>query len=150
MSRKLVAALLLTGALIAPASAQTLRVIDGDTIVLGTIHFRLHGIDAPETNQSCPDGFRAGHAATEHLNELIGHQGVSCQVLDHDRYGRAVAICRTDDGRNLNAQMVADGYAWAYTQYSRDYTREESAARAARLGVHAHDCRPAWEWRHAK
>ncbi len=35
------------------------RVIDGDTIAIGTERIRLHGIDAPESGQRCR---RLGHA----------------------------------------------------------------------------------------
>ena len=37
--------------------------------------------------------------------------------------------------------------ALAFVRYSRDYVDLESAARAAGLGVHAHVCEAAWDWR---
>jgi hypothetical protein len=37
--------------------------------------------------------------------------------------------------------------AWADLQNSRDYVELEKKAKAERLGVHAYDCVPAWEWR---
>jgi endonuclease YncB( thermonuclease family) len=43
--------------------------------------------------------------------------------------------------------MVELGMAWAFTRYSSDYVSQENAAIGARLGVHAHDCRKAWDWR---
>jgi endonuclease YncB( thermonuclease family) len=43
--------------------------------------------------------------------------------------------------------MVRSGMAWAFVRYSHDYVREEAEARSERLGVHAHGCEPAWEWR---
>jgi hypothetical protein len=36
---------------------------------------------------------------------------------------------------------------WAFTRYSSDYVGQEKAAIDARLGVHAHDCMKAWDWR---
>jgi hypothetical protein len=39
------------------------------------------------------------------------------------------------------------GMAWAFVRYSRDYVQIEEPARAVGLGVHAHACQPAWEWR---
>ena len=39
------------------------------------------------------------------------------------------------------------GMAWAYFQNSHAYIGDEAIARAAHLGVHAHDCEPPWEWR---
>jgi len=36
------------------------RIVDGDTVVIGSMKFRLEGIDAPETDQVClnPNGMR--------------------------------------------------------------------------------------------
>ena len=36
--------------------------------------------------------------------------------------------------------------AWAFVRYSSDYVQEEQV-KADRLGVHAHGCGSAWEWR---
>jgi len=46
--------------------------------------------------------------------------------------------------------MVRLGMAWAFVRYSRDYVADEEKARAERLGVHGHDCAPAWQWRARK
>lgn len=43
--------------------------------------------------------------------------------------------------------MVRAGMAWALLRYSHDYVVQEGEAQAADLGVHAHACQPAWEWR---
>jgi endonuclease YncB( thermonuclease family) len=43
--------------------------------------------------------------------------------------------------------MVQLGMAWAFVRYSRDYLQLEQRARTESLGVHAHNCEPAWEWR---
>jgi hypothetical protein len=43
--------------------------------------------------------------------------------------------------------MAADGHAWAFIRYSRDYVEEEREAAAVRAGVHEHRCKPAWQWR---
>ena len=69
-----------------------------------------------------------------------------CEEKDRDRYGRTVAICRVA-GEDLGATMVREGMAWAFVRYSRDYVDQEARAKADRLGVHAHDCVTAWEWR---
>ena len=37
--------------------------------------------------------------------------------------------------------------AWAFTRYSSDYVSQEKAAIGARVGVHAHLCEKAWDWR---
>jgi endonuclease YncB( thermonuclease family) len=43
--------------------------------------------------------------------------------------------------------MVREGLAWAFVRYSASYAGQEAKAKAERLGVHAHGCLPAWEWR---
>jgi len=43
--------------------------------------------------------------------------------------------------------MVSAGMAWAFARYSSDYIGQEKAAIGARLGVRAHDCMKAWDWR---
>ena len=84
--------------------------------------------------------------ATTRLLELIQGKTVVCEAKDTDRYGRTVAICRAS-GEDLSAIMVREGMAWAFVRYSRDYVDQEARARTERLGVHGHDCAPAWEWR---
>lgn len=127
-----------------PAAAQA--VVDGDTIKLDGTIYRLWGIDAPEANQMCGD-YPAGVVATKALQMLVSMgKGVSCERKDSDRSGHVVAVCRVD-GRDLGREMVRLGMAWAFTRYSQDYWSEEAKARAENIGVHAHGCMPAWEWR---
>lgn len=38
----------------------------------------------------------------------------------------------------------------AYARYSRGYVKEEARANVEKLGVRAHHCQPAWEWRAQK
>ena len=126
-----------------PAVAQSARVIDGDTLQVDGVTYRLWAIDAPEMHQACADDWPAGRAATEHLRALIGDRHVTCEPRSVDR---TVALCRAD-GRDLGADMVADGHAWAFVRYSRDYVEEEREAAAVRAGIHGHTCQPAWQWR---
>lgn len=108
--------------------------------------YRLHGIDAPETAQVCPDGWPAGRMATSHVLRLIQGRSVVCDNRGQDRYKRTIAVCRAA-GADINAAMVRDGMALAFTRYSMDYVSQEAAARRERKGLHAHDCPPPWEWR---
>ena len=126
------------------ASPQTIT--DGDSIKLDGTAYRLWGIDAAEMKQVCEDGWPAGRAATTYIRELIRGRTVACEYRTKDRYGRTVALCRAD-GEDLGAAMVRAGHAWAFVRYSRDYVTQEQLARAKGLGIHAHGCIPAWEWR---
>jgi endonuclease YncB( thermonuclease family) len=125
------------------ANGQT--VTDGDTIKLNGTTYRLWGIDAPETKQWCGD-YPAGVQATATLAYLMKGKTITCEGRGHDLYGRTIGLCRAD-GEDLGAAMVQLGMAWAFVRYSRDYVQLEERARADNLGVHAHDCQPAWEWR---
>ena len=126
-----------------PALAQT--VVDGDTIKLKGVTWRLWGIDAPETKQWCGD-YPAGALATRMLVKLMKDKTTTCEDRGTDRYGRTIGLCRVN-GDDLSAAMVQLGMAWAFVRYSRDYVELERWARAENLGVHAHGCQPAWEWR---
>ena len=125
-------------------AAQTIT--GGDTLKQGGKTYRLWGIDAPELAQTCPDGWPAGKLAATKLQALTAGRSTVCQEKDRDRYGRIVAICRAS-GEDLGAVLVREGHAWAFVRYSRDYVGEEARAKADRIGVHAHGCVPAWEWR---
>ena len=127
-----------------PAPGDTLsgraRLVDGDTIEVAGHSVRLHGIDAPETSQSCTDGdgraFACGAAATEALRGLIGGGEVACAGDQHDRYGRLIAVCRSG-GVELNREMVRLGMAVAYERYSDDYLPQQVEAYKAGRGLWA-------------
>ena len=124
--------------------ARVIGVTDGDTIKVlvnqQTIKIRLHGIDAPERSQAF------GHVSTKHLKKILCNP-ITVDARTTDRYGRTIAVLWCAE-RDLNAQMVADGYAWAYRRYSLDYVTQENAARAAGRGLwqdkHA---TPPWQYR---
>lgn len=116
-----------------PAAADSVRAVDGDTIILDGTTYRLWGVDAAETRQTCADGWQAGAEASRYLAELVAGRAVSCEFKDRDRYGRTVALCRAD-GQDLGAAMVRAGMAWAFVRYSGDYVGQERAAIGERTG----------------
>jgi endonuclease YncB( thermonuclease family) len=125
-------------------------VIDGDTIEIHGERIRLFGIDAPESRQECrrPDGslWRCGQQAALALQEHIGRRPIMCEQRDIDRYHRTVAQCRLA-AEDVNAWLVASGWAVAFTRYSRDYVEQEQQARAARRGIWSGDFVMPWDWR---
>ena len=128
------------------------RVIDGDTLDVGGVRVRLHGIDAPESEQRCRaagERWSCGREATHALAGLIGGKSIACEERDRDRYGRVVAVCSIA-GIDLNGWMVGEGWAFAYRRYSNAYIAEESGARAARRGVWRGEVIPPWDWRRGK
>ena len=133
----LVSLLVISAAPSVSAVSGVPSVTDGDTLKVGRERIRLHGIDAPESKQTCRVGgetWACGAAATRALRERIAGRTVECAERDRDRYGRIVAVCRVG-GAGLNAWMVAQGWAVAYRKYSTDYVSQEAAAKAGRRGV---------------
>ena len=125
------------------------KIIDGDTIRIGNIRIRLHGIDAPEAKQTCTAGgieWPCGREATKALVKAIADRSVSCNRRDVDRYGRIVAVCRAG-AINLNAWMVGQGWAIAYRRFSMDYVQDEDEARGARRGLWRGEFVMPWDWR---
>lgn len=131
--------------------AQVIKVSDGDTITvqdsLGTkVKVRLYGIDAPETEKSnkktgrvTKPGQPYGEEAFQALQSKISKKQIQLDVMAVDLYKRSVGIV-TLDGRSINKQMVAEGYAWAYRQYlntpyKSEYIGLEEQARAKKLGL---------------
>jgi endonuclease YncB( thermonuclease family) len=114
-------------------------VIDGDTIEVRGTRIRLHGIDAPESEQSCLVGketYRCGQQSALHLDTLIGGNSVSCNIKDIDVYGRKVAECFARNV-NINERMVTDGWAIAYRTYSKAYVSHEMDAQQNKRGMWA-------------
>jgi len=125
-------------------------VTDGDTIKVlqdnKQYNIRLNGIDAPEMSQAY------GKKSKEYLASLVFGKKVEVIVRDTDRYGRYVGDVLIA-GKSANAELVAAGFAWRYTAYSKDENLAalEKTARAERLGLWADAAPvPPWEFRHKK
>jgi endonuclease YncB( thermonuclease family) len=136
----------------APVLAEvngTARVIDGDSLVINGTRLRLHGVDAPESNQQCIRGGEAwscGKVATSALVEIVKGAQLNCVVLDQDRYGRLIVRCAVD-AADVGERMVRLGLALAYVQYSNDYVAAEKNARQNRFGIWAGKFVEPWRWR---
>lgn len=124
----------------APALAQSItgsvHVIDGDTLAMGAERIRIHGINAPESDQRCDNGrWACGKEATQAMTRLIAGSPVACHGRERDHYGRLVAVCYNRQGQDLGQSLVQMGMATAYRRYSSDYVSAEASARAAQRGV---------------
>jgi endonuclease YncB( thermonuclease family) len=126
------------------------HVTDGDTFDIGPASIRLHGLDAPETGQSCETSsgktWPCGGQAKARLAELIDGKTVTCFARERDPYGRLIALC-AQGGREINPIMVREGLAWAFTKFSADYVSLESQARAAKAGVWQGQAEAPWDYR---
>lgn len=147
---------------IAQSSLNTLvgpaRVLDGDTIDIatrdrGVVRIRLEGIDAPEGGQRCQlkwyGTWDCGRAATTALAQMTRDRVVTCDDRGPDKYGRSLGVCFAE-GRDINAEMVRIGLAWAFVRYSDLYVAEERDARAAKIGVWQAPSQAPWDWRTAQ
>lgn len=115
------------------------KVVDGDTLQIGTASIRLFAIDAPETRQSCSSNQRpvaCGAQASDYLRRKTHGVVVRCVSRETDRYGRMVATCTTG-GRDIGADMVTAGWATAFRSYSTLYVPQEDLAKAAHRGLWA-------------
>jgi endonuclease YncB( thermonuclease family) len=173
MTRLLLPLLLSLLALPFPASAKepirtlygvVVKVADGDTVTVNTeegtkVKVRLYGIDAPETEKGnrrtgrvSKPGQPYGEEAYRAISEKVMGQRVRLDIMDIDRYRRAVSVIWLDK-RNINLEMVKDGWAWAYRQYlSRPYASvymgAEERARSERRGLwQQNNPQPPWEFR---
>ncbi len=132
-------------------------VFDGDTLELVTgtrrVRIRLYGIDAPECGHHDESGQPAGREARRVLEGKVAGRTVTVEVRDTDQYGRAIGVVRLA-GRDINREMVRDGWAWAYRHYlegayASEYFGAEKAARARRAGLwRQYNPEPPWEFRH--
>jgi endonuclease YncB( thermonuclease family) len=128
------------------------RVVDGDSLVINQTRLRLHGIDAPESNQQCFRDSKAwpcGKEATSALVAIVKGAQLDCAVLDRDRYKRLIVQCFVDK-IDLGERLVRLGLAIAYTQYSEDYVEAETFARKRRAGIWSGDFVEPRLWRGGK
>ena len=118
------AACTLTGKVVSVTDGDTLKLLDADN-KQHTI--RLAGIDAPEKSQAF------GNAAQKHLAELVADQQVCTEGDKTDKYGRTVAKVMLDD-KDVDLQMVKDGFAWHFKKYASEQSEEDQ-----KLYADAHD-----------
>lgn len=113
-------------------NGKVVSIHDGDTITVlqnkQKIKVRLFGIDAPEKKQDY------GQKSRQFLANLIAGEVVEVEPKGKDRYKRTLGIIHYK-GQDINAQIVLNGYAWAYVKYSRIYADQEKTARKNKLGL---------------
>lgn len=137
-------------------AALVKRVFDGDTILvsIGGVKekVRLIGIDAPEKNHPLgPIEFFYGEA-TQFLKGLAEGESVFLEYdwQKRDRYGRLLAYVYLKDGRMVNAEIVKEGYGFAYLKYpfqrSEEFKQYEKQARRMGKGLWRNQGRDEWDW----
>jgi len=126
-------ALVLTLALPAAVWADTVQSChDGDTCRVqtsnGVIKVRLDGIDAPEADQ--PFGRESG----KRLEELAKGKAVvlKCKGYSYNRQTCSMTV----NGQDVQAQLVKEGLAWDYPEYSHGrYQALQQDAQRSKIGL---------------
>lgn len=137
------------------ASAQDIsgsaRAMDGDSLDMAGIVVRLHGVDAPELNQTCAregQSWACGKEASAKLAQLVNGAELQCEQRDVDDYDRIVARC-TARQVDLGQAMVEAGLAVALPQFSDRYLGAEARAKTLKLGIWASDFQQPVDYRAA-
>jgi micrococcal nuclease len=134
--------------LVAPISSshadtfRVKRVVDGDTLLLTNgERVRLIGVDTPETKHPQKPVQRFGREAYLFTRELVEGKEVRLEFdwQRRDKYGRLLAYVYLTDGTFLNAEIIMQGYGFAYTRFPFKYLEEfrkyEREARENKRGL---------------
>ena len=109
------------------AALELARVVDGDTIRVGSGQVRIMGLDAPEMRGHCPAEIAAARRAKDRMAELIAG-GVTLRPRGRDRYRRLLAVVEDSRGRDMAAVMTMR--AWRGPMAARGDTGGVEPSRA--------------------
>lgn len=130
-----------------PGYYNVTEFVDGDTIGVDfngvKEKVRLIGVDTPETHDPRKNVQCFGSAAADFTKQLIGTSPVRMESDptndDRDRYQRLLRYVYLQDGRLVNAEIIKQGYGFAYTVYPftkmEEFRGYETAARSSNLGL---------------
>lgn len=108
-----------------PVSAEIIRVIDGDTLLVEAmpwpqqrmeVYVRIRGIDAPELHSKCNEIRRAGLNARNALQEMAAQSPrIRLTNISGDKYfGRILANVTLADGHDIAGNLLSEGFAREY------------------------------------
>ena len=106
------------------------RVVDGDTIVVEIESIqekiRLIGVDTPETVHPSKSVEYFGKEASAFTKKMVEGKKVKLDYdwQKRDKYGRLLAYVYLENGTFLNAEIIKQGYGFAYTKYPFKYLDE--------------------------
>jgi len=127
-----------------------IRIVDGDSLVVGGEELRLFGIDAPEYSQTCKAkaggaDYNCGKQARHYLQNLVKSGDVLCSGFERDKYDRLLAVCKIGE-KDINQDMVISGWAVSFGSYSA----EEAEAEKAKRGIWSGEFETPSKWRRNK
>jgi micrococcal nuclease len=118
----------------AELQGKVTSITDGDTVKvfdgIQEVKIRLSNIDAPESKQAF------GTRSKQKLAEKVFGKNVVVEYHKKDKYKRILGTIWLEN-RNINFEMVQEGYAWAYRRYldDTDFLEAEKIARDKKLGL---------------
>ncbi len=130
-----------------PGFYEVVYINDGDTITVRANNredkVRFIGIDTPEKDHPSKPVQCFSYAATDYLTKLLGDNDVKLVAdptnSNRDRYDRLLRYVYLPDGTNVNAKMIEEGYAFAYTSFPvtqmDEFVELERLAREANRGL---------------
>lgn len=124
----------------ASASSGYIKIVDGDSLEIGKRRIRLQGIDAPEYIQYCfkpnKKRYSCGLRSKDYLEKMVkqSHYQINCKVVGYDRYRRELSECFSQN-KNLNLEMIKNGWAVAYRTDNTDYLQAEKQAKSEKKGI---------------
>lgn len=109
---------------------------------------RLIGVDTPETHHPDIAAQCFGEKASNFTKELVGSQRIRLEAdpmgTNRDRYDRLLRYAYLPDGRLVNAEIIKQGYGFAYTSFPftkiDEFKSYQDTAQAAKIGLWV-DCR---------
>lgn len=123
---------------------------DGDTFTIQAVKIRLHGVDAPESDQPCYENGKAwkcGQKAAFALDEHLAGKHLKCWPKGQS-YDRLVAQCWVvESGEDVAEWLALNGWAVAAPKYSKAYLPAEAKAKAANAGIWGSEFELPWVWR---
>ena len=135
-----------------PGYYPVTKVVDGDTIEVnmdGHIEkIRLIGLDTPETKKPNSPIECFGVAASNYAHKMMDGQKVRLQAdpinTNRDRYGRLLRYVYLADGRLVNAEMIKQGYGFAYLSFpftkADEFRNLQRQARENEVGLWGNKC----------
>jgi micrococcal nuclease len=119
-----------------PTNATVIRVVDGDTFVVkldaepGEWTIRMLGIDTPEIVDPRKPVQCFGKEASQKQKELTDDKRVRLEsdpsADERDKYDRLLRNVFLEDGTDVNAFMVLNGYAHAYLSFPLNPARKKA------------------------
>lgn len=104
---------------------------------------RFIGVDTPETKDPRTTVQCFGKMASEFTKQMIGDSPVRLETdptnTNRDRYNRLLRYVYLPDGRLLNAELIKQGYGFAYVLYPfqkmEEFKSYETEARQQNRGL---------------